>query len=286
MEPMSEQFARRWLLDPATEPLPPPDRDLKGRVAPERAARKEPESPFDIIGGYDAFIVVTHVDKAIASALLPAQLELGYVPDTPAGKHPVMYSFGRHRNVHPRFFGLFDYDYEEALIGLPHVMFRRSNGTLSGPFFHMTAVRLNNRFATNIGVALGFPKEMATITMSPTGYSIRMSPSQPEVMRGEMRASGPPFNETFPNFASVSPMMLQRVISQTPSGNFVVTPFHIDTATALMMPARAEIRIFDDSLAGMPGGTYSFNGIDTTAFGGGYLSVHNWQMSPSLPIFP
>jgi hypothetical protein len=242
-------------------------------------------SPFDIIGQYSAFIVVSWVDAAAAQACLPKHVELAPPPGTPAGKHPVMYSFGRHRNVHPRFFQLWSYDYEEALMGLPCLQVRHADGSTSGPFYNMTAVRLDNAFADLIGLAMGFPKRLANIQMGNTTYSIRMAGRAAPIMSGEFDASGGVFPADFPNFQQISQMVLQQpVISVTPGGIYLRTPFHIDTDTAAMFPATAQFRVTDNSLCALPAGYYQLPGINVTAFGSCYHSVHNWAMSPASPI--
>jgi Acetoacetate decarboxylase (ADC) len=238
-------------------------------------------SLFDIIGQYSAFIVVSWLDAVAAQACLPPHLELAPPPGTPAGKHPVMYSFGRHRNVHPRFFHLWSYDYEEALMGLPCLQLRHADGSTSGPVYNMTAVRLDNEFADLIGVALGFPKRLANIQMGNTTYSIQMPGGPGPVMSGQFNASGGVFPPTFPNFQQIAQMVLQQpVISVAPGGAYLRTPFYIDTAAALMFPATAQFRVTDNSMCAFPAGEYQFPGIDVTAFGSCYHSVHNWTMSP------
>jgi hypothetical protein len=280
------KFRSKWQL--RTGELPQPHGSLQKRFAPAGirahggAAR---QSPFDIIGRYSAFIVVSYLDSAMAQACLPPHLELAPPPGTPERKHPAMYSFGTHDRVHPRFFTLWEYSYAEALVGLPDVKLRHPDGTLSGPYSYMTAVRLNNAFADEIGFVLGFPKKLAKFKIDGKSYSFRTEPAGPSVMSGSFRVSGDVFDSTFPNFQTIERFMLQQpVISQPPLGSLLVTPFHIDTQNALMMPMEASITVSDSSLPGLPAGSYRFPGIDVTAIGGGYHSVHNWTMSPPQPI--
>jgi len=231
---------------------------------------------YDIVGQYEAFVVVTYVDAKIARQILPTDFELAPPSDTPPRMHPVMYSFGKHRHVHPRRVNAYEYDYDEALVGLPHVGIRQG-GKLFEPFFHMTAVRLNNAVATAIGVALGFPKKMATIENTDSAYAITMG-STP-IMLGETHVTGKKFKNDHPNFKLISPMMQQPVISKTKLGSITTTAFSIDTANAFMTPAKMQLDVLDDSLAGLPKGVYEFDSIDTKAFGGAYMSIHSWQMS-------
>lgn len=241
----------------------------------------------DIIGRYEAFTVVSHLPKDVARATLVADgLELGSAPGVPEGRHPVLYAFGVHKGVRPRFFKLWEYDYSEALIGLPHVMLHRSAGTVSGPFYYMTAVRLDNLLANALGVGLGFPKEMADFTITDTTYEFRMTPDGPPVVSARFTAAGDPFDETFPNFATVAPFMKQPVISKTAMpGTFLVTPFSVDTAHAYMFPMEASIDVRDNSLPGLPAGKHDFAGIDSTALCGGYFTAHSWRMAqPALLV--
>ena len=148
----------------------------------------------------------------------------------------------------------------------------------------MTAVRLNNRFANDIGVALGFPKKLATFDITNDSYAFRMRFQDPPIVSAVFGPPGDVFGSDVPNFQAIEPFMQQRVISRSPSGAFLITPFFIDTKTALMQPMAATIEVSDDTLAALPKGAYRFNGIDTTAFGGGYHSIHDWQMSPPVII--
>jgi hypothetical protein len=271
-------FTRHWLLE--EDPLTfVPDGKPRPRLGSRRLAGHPPDSPMDIIGRYEAYVIVVHIDASIAHNALPPKCELLPPPNTPPGKHPVFYSFGSHFGVRPRFFSAFDYDYAEAIIGIPNVMFVHPDRKKSGPRFVMTAVRLDNFFAHAIGVGMGLPKQMADFTITDTKYAFEHKGA--EVMKGEMVVSGNPFDENHPNFKQISPLMQQEVLSRTPVGGLLLgTPFKIDTANAFMEPATAQFEIINDSLPGLPKGTYSFPGIDQTAFGGGYLSRHDWRMSP------
>ena len=282
-----DDFRLAWSLPQGELPLPAVDfldkmRD-RSLGAGEDAFKVTagPGSPFDIVGQYHAFIILDWLDAQIARDCLPSFLELAPPKGTPVGKHPVMYSFGFHRGVHPRFFQLWSYDYAEALLGLPCVNLRHSDRSTSGPYYYMTAVRLNNRFADEIGVALGFPKRMAFVEAEDTSYSIRMEPNTDLVMTGAFKASGGVFGSNDPHFRQVEQMVLQQpVISRSAVGTTFLTPFHVDTGNASMFPAQAEIRIADNSLAALPAGRYSFPGIDVSAFHSCYHSIHDWVMSP------
>lgn len=254
-------------------------------TAGSRTVADAADGRYDIVGQYEAFVVVPHIDAELARRILPTEFELMTPAGTPAGKHPAMYSFGKHRHVHPRALELFEYDYDEALIGLPFVGLRK-DGRLEGPFFHMTAVRLNNEAANTIGVALGFPKKLATIENQDLRYAISMRSTR--ILEASMRLKGRKFKDDLPNFEVISPLMRQRVISRTPNpfGRIIVTTFSIDTASAFMVPATLELQAFDDSLPGLPKGTHSFDTIEKTAFGGAYLSIHTWRLAqPPVNVF-
>jgi hypothetical protein len=288
---MIDDFRYAWTLPSGEMPAPAVGfmdqiRDLK-EAAIQSAFRSSagPGSPFDIIGQYTAFIMVSWLDAQAAQACLPPHLELAPPAGAPAGMHPVMYSFGMHQRVHPRFFHLWSYDYAEALAGLPCVNLRHADGSASGPYYFMTAVRLNNRFAEEIGVALGFPKKLAYIDAQATTYSIRMEPEANPVMTGSFLASGGVFGSDFPNFQTIEKMVMQQpVISRSPLGSLVLTPFHIDTQNAVMFPANADFTIADNSMAGLPANRYRFPGLDVTAFQSCYHSIHDWTMSPPTVV--
>jgi hypothetical protein len=230
---------------------------------------------FDIVGQYEAFIVVTHVDAGVAAATLPREFELVPPPGTPKGMHPVMYSFGKHRHVHPDGIKVYEYDYDEALVGLPHVAIR-GTGKGSSECFHMTDVRLNNKLATDIGRVLGFPKHMATITNTDVAYEIR--DRSETLLTATVHLDGRQFKADHPHFELISKMMQQPVLSKS-AGKIITTHFAFNTAQAFMVPARMKIEVTSDLLACLPRGTYVFDTIDNAQFGGAYMSIHSWRIS-------
>jgi hypothetical protein len=242
-------------------------------------------SPDDLIGQCSGYIIVSFLDAAVAQACLLPNVELTPPAGTPAGKHPVLYCFGQQIGVRPRYSFAPGDDYDETTIGLPFVGLRHSDGTLSGPYFQMTALRLDDALAVEIGVAIGFPKELAIIDVTDTTYAIQMNPFASDVMSGTFGITGDQFGPDFPNFQTIEQMLLQQpVISQTAEGLYLVTSFRFDTQHAVMFPADAAFTAADSSIAGLPEGDYTFPGIDVTAFGGCFHSVHNWTMSPPSPI--
>lgn len=280
----AEAFQKKWCLQSSELPRVEEHLQTGSGVALKRA-RVVANSPFDIIGRYSAFIVVKYVDAAVAQACLPSYLRLDPPPGTPLGEHPVMYSFGTHNQVHPRFFTLWEYAYAEALVGIPNVALQDSGASMRQPLFHMTAVRLNNRFADEIGVAMGFPKKLAEFKISSNSYSFKSKEGAQPEMSGAFHISGPPFDSNFPNFQFLERYMLQQpVITKDSLGSLLKIPFHIYTETALMRPETATIEITGTDLPCLPAGKYVFPGIDEMAIGGGYRSVHYWKMSPPSTV--
>ncbi len=283
------QFRSKWLLPPIE--TPPSVADIPAWEGVREAVHDllfpvDPDSsPDDIIGQCSAYIIVSFLDVAVAQACLLPNVELTPPPGTPAGKHPVLYCFGQQIGVGPRYSVAPGDNYNETTIGLPFVGLRHSDGTLSGPYFQMTALRLNDLLAVEIGIAIGFPKELAIMDVTNTTYSIQMNPFAGDVMYGTFGITGAQFGPDFPNFQTIKQMLLQQpVISQTAEGVYLVTSFRFDTRNATMFPADADFTVADSSIAGLPEGDYTFPGIDVTAFGGCFHSVHNWTLSPPSPI--
>jgi hypothetical protein len=231
---------------------------------------------FDIVGQYEAFIVMTHVDAKTAAATLPSELELAPPAGTPMGMHPVMYSFGKHRHVHPDALKVLEYDYDESLVGLPHVAVRGAGGALQA-CFHMVDVRLNNKIAKQLGDLLGFPKHMATIGNHDTSY--RIHARTVPLLSVKMRLDGRKFKDDHRHFGLIARMMQQPVVSRSKIGRIIITEFTIDTANAFMVPARMTLEVTTDELACLPRGTHVFGTIDEKEFGGAYMSVHDWRIA-------
>src|SRR5262245_44298802 len=79
---------------------------------------RKPERPFSIQGIDLTTMVFDYGDSAEIQKNLPPELVLDPTADTPAGKHPVVYAFGYHRDVRPAAFKLFGFDYFETLVGI------------------------------------------------------------------------------------------------------------------------------------------------------------------------
>jgi len=235
--------------------------------------RMRPEPTFDIVGQYEAFIVMTRIDAALARDILQPGMELAPPSGTPAGTHPVMYSFGKHRHVHPDALPVYEFDYDEALVGLPHVRLKGDDTDC----FHMTDVRLNNAVAQGIGRALGMPKHLAEIANADTSYRVADRFGN-ALLRATMTLDGKKFDDTHKHFRLIADMMQQPVISKV-AGRTIITHFTFDTAHACMIPARLAIEVTTDALAGLPKGSYTFGTIDEAQFGGAYMSVHSWRIS-------
>lgn len=284
------QFRSKWLLPPIE--TAPSEADIPDsweevrEVVNDLLPPVDPDgSPDDLIGQISAYIIVSFLDAAVAQACLLPNVELTPPPGTPAGKHPVLYCFGQQSGVGPRYSLAPGDNYNETTIGLPFVGLRHSDGTLSGPYFQMTALRLNDVLAVEIGLAIGFPKELAIVDVTDTTYAIQMNPFAGDVMSGTFGITGAQFGPDFPNFQTIEQMLLQQpVISQIADGSYLVTSFQFDTQNPVMFPADAAFTVADNSIAGLPQGDYAFPGIDVTAFGGCFNCVCNWTMSPPSPI--
>jgi hypothetical protein len=243
-------------------------------------------SPSDVLGQASMYVIVPLIDAAVAQACLLQGVELATPPGVPAGKHPVMYSFGFHRGVRPRYLDPSQgVDYNETVIGIPWVQFRQPDGSTSGPYFQFTSIRLDNAWAQWIGIALGFPKQLAIFDVGDTTYTFTMQPGANPVMSGTFGAPGTPFGPDFPDFQAIeSSLMQQPVISQMPDGVYILTSFQFDRQDSVMFPAQADFTIADNSLTGLPASVYDFPGLDVTAFGGCFHGVYNWVMSQASQV--
>lgn len=282
-----QSFRDAWFLHPSPElPRPRPEsQNVRAKTGCEASLAETPfadASPFDIIGQYRAWVVLSYVDVSVAQACLEPGLELDPPPGTPAGKHPILYSFGRHYGVHPRFFTLWSYDYDEAIMGLCNVKFKHANDHYSGPYFRFACVRLDDTLADDIGTALGLPKKIADFQTTPDTYFFRMPNDHDHepLFQSHFVLDGDAFTANLPNFQTIEPFMNQPVISRSSLGEWIVTDFFMDFRNAAMTPMRSEIAVRDNSLAGLPGGRYTFATLRDTAINGMYRSVHCWRMSP------
>jgi hypothetical protein len=243
-------------------------------------------SPSDILGQASMYVMVPFLDATVAQACLLQGVELATPAWVPAGKHPVLYSFGFHRGVRPRYLDPSQgVDYNETIVGIPWVVFREPDGSTSGPYFQFVSIRLDNYWAEWLGLALGFPKQLAFFDVSDTTYSFSMQPGANPVMSGTFGPPGATFGPDFPNFQTIEPSLMQQpVISRMPDGVYILTSFQFDRPDSSMFAAEADFTIADNSLTGLPASVYDFPGLDVTAFGGCFHGVYNWVMSQASQV--
>ena len=279
-----QSFRSAWGLRPGSD-LPRPDAQSRGfRTNTGCESDIQEQSPYELIGQYRAWVALSYVPNSVAQACLEPGLSLDPPPGTPMGQHPILYSFGRHYGVHPRFFELWSYDYNEAIMGLCNVRFRHADGSYSGPYFRFATVRLDNLLANEIGVALGLPKKMADFETTSGTYFFRMPEDREPLFQGHFVLDGDAFTADLPNFQTIEPFMNQPVISRSITGEWIVTDFFIDYQHAAMTPMRSEILVRDDSLLGLAAGRHVFATLRDTPINGMYRSVHCWRMSPPTPL--
>jgi hypothetical protein len=225
-------------------------------------------------GIYDNLIVAIAVDENIVKSALPLGTSL--LPDgqTPQGSHPVILTLGEQSNVrasnHPEV-----YDYHEAIIGIPNVTV---DGRGEGPVIYLPRLDLDNLTAVLVGLFLGLPKHLKSITTSASQFTVStlITKSLLESAYWEP-TSDVKTPADFPYFNHVGALIQQPLLGVDAVGGFIYTDFqwHLDQAT--LQGVRAQVNV-PHRLPGLPAYNYTIPGFESQAFGAGRLRVP-WNLS-------
>ncbi len=257
---------------------------LFGHVPPSPSGGAQPMD--EAVGTIDTRVTVLVLPSEQVRQLLPAGLELAPQPVVPWGWHPV-FVLCSHDVFKPWFATM---DYQEIMIGVPWVQMTHPLAPYPGPFIYMPRLYLNDLLPCEMGVHLyGFEKQMATIAVAemPGLATVIATPegASAPVLSGtftEIAGQAPQPASAFPNATIVRQLFEQPTISQAlhivdpqsfdsklPGpflGSTVVLQF--DGQGATIQPITASLTI-DAGLtpAGIPPGTYSSAGLDSTPLG-------------------
>jgi len=258
-------------------------------------------NPFSAINlsGDGVFRGVTlAVPKARVEALLPPGLALGPHDVTPAGTHPVIFSFNdltRAQMSVPSLLPVLNYN--EYTMGIPYTFIARGglNRNSPGPYYYMPKLFLNSTLAIMGGIAFwGFRKDPAFVHVEDDRFVIRTQ-SEQTLTSLAWKPSGAfkPINEV-PNFEPVRRMLDQPLISQVPPLGgpiYVVSDFDKRWDVATIRSLETTLTIDEDFVPDCRSFATCTVGRGTTAPGidksplGSYELVAPWRLSfPYLPI--
>lgn len=197
-------------------------------------------------GRLDAVVVVADLAAEVASALVPAGLELRPQALTPAGRHPVILLFGEHSRV--GFPGLgFGLRYRELVIALPFV---RPRGGPPGPFCHLPLLLLDRRLPTWLGRWLyGFAKRHATIRRSAISFDAIGRSDGSWLFAARWRASGAALD-----LGPVRGLFEQPLIAHGAGARWRYSRFDFGFERARLGAVEVEVSVHPGLLAGLPAG--------------------------------
>jgi hypothetical protein len=230
---------------------------------------------FGFEGSARLWVIFEYVDRAYAERLLPDHLRLATSPEFPAGKHPMMYSFGT-QTVAMRPFSWLKTSYRESIVGVCSVELNK--GKSSGPYSLMTAMPVTSLTALVLGRLLGFPKTMKRIAATDDAYAIATFLRNNVMVSNTFEPTGPPDTTADPHCPLTEKLLVHPVISRAPWGTLLASRFQIDESARKVTPVAARGRVTAQDLAGLPGGSYRWprppvDGIKLGAF----LLEHKWR---------
>jgi hypothetical protein len=228
---------------------------------------------------------------------LPAGMTLGDQQVTPSGTHPVILFFHdmfRAQMSMPTL--LPNMTYHEHSVGVPFTYI--SSGSITpgnpGPYYFMPKLYLDNFWATIGGITFwGFPKEMASITVTAESYTVNSLAGQriTSLAWKKTKAGYRPIREVA-NFEPVRQMLSQPIISMVPLAMgpfFILSDFDKIWETATVRPLETSLEVDIEYVPGYAGGRYPASGwspgIHSSVIGSYELRAL-WRLSlPYPPLF-
>lgn len=226
---------------------------------------------------------------------LPVGLELGAQDVTPSGTHPVILFFHdmfRAQMSVPTL--LPNMTYHEHSVGVPFSYLSRSSITpgIPGPYYFMPKLYLDNFLATVGGLLFwGFPKEMASVTVTAERYTVSGLTGQRLTSLAWKLGENVDYRPVaeYANFEPVRQMLSQPIISMMPASIgpfFILSDFDKAWDVATIRPLHTKVEMDVEYVVGFSGGCYPQSGwspgIDSSVLGSYELHAP-WRLSLPYP---
>ncbi len=251
-------------------PIPMTDNDVP--VKPERS---------DAAGTFIATMIVTYVEAAELTALLPEHVELdpSYVCDNvlnqmrvdpinssvptlnhPDKVHAIIYMCGYTENLRRVWNPLPGLSYMEFAVGIPNVKIKRPGG-YDFPFFYLPTLWLSRFYPVWMGWMVGYLKHWGWVYGEDTTYHIAKLGGKKILSASFEMGSLPPLTMGDPNAAPWRELLDQPQANPFGQDQFLYLHYHWDWSAALLQPVSADVEVFD-KLPGLSPGKYHFAPIN------------------------
>jgi hypothetical protein len=231
--------------------------------------------PKKVMSGHYSALVITHFeDKDLVQSWLPEGLVLDV--DCPyQDAHPVIILSGVQRNFSVetmiKMYPWWGRRYREVFISIPYV--KLVDFPDKPPLFHVVRVYLDQWTATELGVKLGWPKQLVKIESTALSYRVFDS-DEAVIFESNMDPTRAlPLEEGNASFAAIREMLSMPMVLQRPAGGFNVFAFdwHLESAEVHSVPA--DLQVQPSYLPGFQGIVRQTDGINNTDFGAFYLKT-------------
>jgi len=248
-------------------------------------------------GNYNALLLSYSYPKDLVAALLPEWLKLGPLPEIvaphiPEGEHPVIFTFGAQKNVHPAKIRLFDWNYLETSLNVPCARLARCKSG-GASFFYSARIYLTNLKPLLAGLFYGLPKKLADVGMDDGGEILSNRPfsyivnshNSADLIASCIGSKEEPLNyQMQSNQLEVWESLLnQEVISRTFLLHRLVRfPFVWNFSNALICPVTAKMIMPRPYFRNLPTGELNPPPLSSTHPLGAFQIITSWSIGNPL----
>lgn len=224
-------------------------------------------SDLHVVGTSITSMVVLDVPFSQARSLLPPELVLAPQSLVASDRHPLIFSFNYHQDVHMRFRGVESprHSYHEVIVGLPYVRMAKAPAAKAKDFFYAPQLFLNALLPTLAGSFWGFAKQQRWIDARDDAphhiYEVRMSRHDPLIMSFHGKHEGKPAKKGQDIWVDGLMHMLQMPgICRPFWGKLLQFRARQRLANVLVQPLEGELVVATPFLNGLPVGTFRVGG--------------------------
>lgn len=234
------------------------------------------------LGQYATTIITVPLPRGEVRKMLEPGLELAPLPPeieaiVPDDTHPVLFTLGSQRNVHPSRFAVFNLDYLEASADIPLVRPTKS-GDSTQTYFYTSRIYLTKFFPLLLGLVYGLPKQRADMGMGDECYAVNNHSDCELVLECAMETDGPPGKPSdYPLFEKAMPRLLGDPVISKVLGMLIWFKFVWKFDQATVQPMKSTLNLVRPVREGAPTGRFQSPSLQTSPLGS-FRIFTPWEM--------
>jgi hypothetical protein len=235
-------------------------------------------------GTYNASVVTLCLEQELIGPALPLGLQLMAQEVTPPGTHPLIFMFGRQKDVRLKDFRYFALDFLEVALLIPYVRRHHKKGHYHGPFLFLPRLYFADTLPLLLARGYGMGQQRARLSMSQSDYAVHDFFSHKPLLTAHFkpRQALPPLLQNPLFEVSLAQLFKQPLIGSTIPYFFVSAFLQNDFSQAQFQPIAAEVHIQPGVLPGLRPGHYQVPGYDQSFLGALRLEVQ-WNLNLPRP---